>query len=164
MFDALSGAMKLIETVELTHTPRMADFTRWGCAVAEAMHRSKDAFLEAYQTNIASQHDEAIEASPIGTAIIAFMEHRDQWEGSPSALFDALQPIAEDLRLEHHTTFPKNATWVWRRLKEVKVNLQEKGIECTQRKSGNERLIQLSKSKSGESAVPAVPSVPDEDW
>ena len=140
MFDALSGAMQRIDQIKLDHTPRMADFTRWGCAVAEAIHRSQDDFLAAYQDNIASQHDEALEASPLGTALLVFMEHRETWEGSPSALLDGLQPIAEDLKLEHFSTFPKNARWVWRRLKEVKVNLQEKGVVCTQTRSGNERL------------------------
>ena len=98
MFDALAGAMHRIAHVTLAHTPRMADFTRWGCAVVEAMGGSQEAFLRAYQENIASQHDEAIEASPIGTAIVVFMERCDIWEGSPSALLTALQLIAKDLQ------------------------------------------------------------------
>jgi hypothetical protein len=90
MFDALAGAMQRIEGVQLTQTPRMADFTRWGCAVVEALRQSRDAFLHAYQTNIASQHDEAIEVSPLGMALLVFMENKEAWEGSPSALLNAL--------------------------------------------------------------------------
>jgi hypothetical protein len=161
MFDALAGAMQHIDEVQLAQTPRMADFTRWGCAVAEALHRSKVDFLTAYQTNIASQHEEAIEANPMGLAVLEFMEKWPLWEGSPSDLLRALQPIAEGLQVEHHRSFPKDATWVWRRLKEVRVNLQEKGIACAQRKSGSDRLIKLNRN-GGKSTVPAAPTVPDD--
>jgi len=154
MFDALAGAMQRLDQVKLTQTPRMADFARWGCAVAEALGKPRDAFLQAYQANIASQHDEAIEASPIGTALLVFMENRDAWEGSPSALLNALQPIAEDLQLEHHRNFPKNAPWVWRRLKEVKVSLQEKGIVCehTRDKAGDKHIRLLKSRENADSA------------
>ena len=44
------------------------------------------------------------------------------------------------------------------------MNLQEKGVACTQKRSGNERLIQLARSKSSESNVTNVTNVIDEDW
>ena len=174
MFDALSGSMREIDSIELSRLPRMADFTRWGCAVAKTtggiyLH---DTFLNAYHQNIATQHDQAIESSPIGTVIIIFMDGKELWEGTPSSLLDELNPLAASAKLDRDKRFPKNANWVWRRIQDVKVNLQEKGIFSERHKDG-QRLIHLWKNKDEENAVPAVhdvmlgsgsPNIEDSIW
>lgn len=123
MFEALSGAMRIFHTVKLEHMPQMADFTRWGCAVTQALGMEPSAFLDVYFGNIAGQHDEALEASPIGNVIISFMADKHDWQGTPSELLAALAPIAEALHVHTHKGYPKNPRWVTRRLKEVRVNL-----------------------------------------
>jgi hypothetical protein len=144
MFDTLAHALKLVSSVRLTRTPRMADFTKWGCAVAQAVGEQQHTFLSAYHANITQQHEEAIAAHPMGVVIVAFMEEQAVWEGTPSALLNALRPIAEDRQVEKHRQFPRNANWVWRRLKEVRVNLAEKGIHCSM-SHGTDRCIRLEK-------------------
>jgi hypothetical protein len=72
------------------------------------------------------------------------MEDRAEWEGTPSDLLSALQPLAEALQVERHRQFPRNANWVWRRLKEVRVNLSEKGIRCAIG-HGTDRRIRIEK-------------------
>lgn len=144
MFDALSGAMRVFHTVKLEHTPRMADFIRWGCAVTEALGMNPKHFLDIYFGNIAGQHDEALEASPIGNVVISFMTDKTEWQGTPSELLTELAPIAEALHVHTHKGYPKNPRWVTRRLKEMRVNLQEKGIVCELHR-GDDRVIRLRK-------------------
>ena len=156
MFDVLAAAIKGRHEVHLTHLPRMVDFTRWGCAATQAMGLSHGAFLQAYDRNIRRQHDEAIEASPLGSVLVAFMEKRTSWEGTASELLEEIQDVAEVLRLESHKGYPRNANWVWRRIKDVKVNLAEKGITCESDKKEGERLIRLQKKTNNNNAVPAV--------
>lgn len=160
MFDALSGAMREIDSIKLPRLPRMADFTRWGCAVAKAIEIESpcETFLSAYHENIATQHDQAIDASPIGTVIIMFMDDQEAWEGTPSELLDKLRPIAENMKLDNHKQFPRYANWVWRRIKEVRVNLQEKGIGAERGKDGG-RLIRLWKNDNRENTVSTVHAV-----
>ena len=154
MFDALSGAIREYDGIKIPRMPRMADFTRWGCAVAKSLGSSYEtSFLIAYRENIAMQHHEAIEASPIGTTIMLFMEARESWEGTPSELLEALQDIAASLKLDKDKRFPKNPSWLWRRINEIRVNLQEKGIKCEKDKE-TDRLIRIT--KTGENAVSGV--------
>lgn len=68
------------------------------------------------------------------------MADHDEWEGTPSELLSALYPIAEEMRVANHPEFPKNARWVTRRVKEVRVNLKEKGISCEFSKSGPRKI------------------------
>lgn len=144
LFETLAKATEVEPTIELTQTPRMADFTRWGCAVAEALGRGQSQFLATYQVNIRQQHEEAIEASPVGATILKFMVDRDSWEGTPSELLSVLYPIAEEMRVVNYSGFPKNARWVTRRVKEVRVNLKERGTLCEFVRS-EQRVIRISK-------------------
>jgi hypothetical protein len=88
IFTILSEAIRVYPTVQLSALPRMADFYKWGCAITIAMGRPKEDFINAYILNVSSQHDEAIEASPVAQAIIKLMSTRNYWEGTPSELLD----------------------------------------------------------------------------
>ena len=48
IFDTISKAMAIYPTVELPELPRMADFARWGYAIAEALDNRGDEFLKVY--------------------------------------------------------------------------------------------------------------------
>jgi hypothetical protein len=159
MFEALSKARSIFPTIQLAHIPRMADFTRWGCAIAEALGERQQRFIDVYAGNIENQHEEAIAANPIGAVLVSFMESRKAWQGTPSALLNELQPIAEVLRIDKHRSFPKNAHWVWRRIKEVRVNLLERGIICATDRTESERTICLTRADN-------TPSIPEsiDDW
>lgn len=84
LFDVLARAMKELPSVNRTSWPRMADFARWGCAVARALGYSEKDFLRAYMGNIEEQNAEALLASPIAQAVLYFMRGREQWSGTPS--------------------------------------------------------------------------------
>src|SRR5207249_7500916 len=60
MLDALSKAMKLRPNVRIADLPRMADFTLWGCAIAEALGYSQAEFLASYHANLTVRNDEVI--------------------------------------------------------------------------------------------------------
>lgn len=129
IFSVLSKAMKLYPTIELNAKPRMADFARWGVAIALAMGRSEEEFLQAYKINIVIQNTEALEANPISRVIIAFMEKRTDWIGSATDLLYELEELASDLKIDTRDhRFPKDPRWLWKRVKEVKTNLFAEGI------------------------------------
>ena len=129
-FHAISKAMSIFYSVKLYELERMADFTRWGFAIAEALHIGGDKFLEVYCQNITRQHLEVIEANPVALALREFIYKQKEWQGMPSELLAELKKEAEDLRLDtKDRAWPKQPNSLVRKLNTLKVNLQQTGID-----------------------------------
>lgn len=160
IFSAVSKAMQLYPEIHLTSRPRMADFTHWGCAIAVAIGFSQEAFIGAYNDNISKQNDEAIEASPTGTAVMVFMSEREHWQGEPTDLFSELERIAEQMKIDTHSRdWPKGASWVYRKLVPVESNLAENGIRISRNKKDRPRTIIIERVKDQKNADAADGSV-----
>ena len=86
VFDTLSQAMALRNSVQLPKMPRMADFARWGCAIALALGYSEHDFLTAYEYDEKKRNDESLRGSPVASMVIELMEEQPEWEGTPSEL------------------------------------------------------------------------------
>lgn len=86
MLDILSDAMTTVKDVSLDATPRMADYVRWGEAIARAMDYSDGAYVSAYFRNVEEQVQEALQAHPLGPPTLALMEDQDVWRGRASDL------------------------------------------------------------------------------
>ncbi|MFX1487299.1 MAG: hypothetical protein ACFFBS_09445, partial [Promethearchaeota archaeon] len=99
LLDALSKAMSIVPKLKLESLPRMADFARWGAAVAEALGHSETDFLHAYNENINRQNEAAIASSPVAQAVIKFMEGKTSWQGTPSELLAKLESIADATKI-----------------------------------------------------------------
>jgi len=146
-FDAVAGAMKLIDTITLPEVPRMADFSYWGYAIAETIGIGGKKFISAYKNNISNQNFEAIEASPIGTAIIKMMERTPTGivEDTPTGILSKLNVIARvdmDTNLTESKFWPKDPRVLTKRIHEIIPNLKKEGIEVIETK-GKERMIRF---------------------
>ena len=125
----LSKAMSLKPTVFTSNLPRMADFAHWGMAIAMAMGHSTQEFLSAYDTNVATQNEEAINAHPVSTTVLRFMDRRARWEGTPSDLLRELTAEAERQRLDvHGKLWPHHPNQLTRTLNELSANLAAVGL------------------------------------
>jgi hypothetical protein len=140
IFSIISKAMRIKETVVLKERPRMADFALWGYAIAEAMGRQGDAFICAYNENINKQTMEVLYEHPTAFAVLAFMEDKDTWTGTASALLSELHFEAnEDSR---HQKLPETANALSRSLAQIRQTLEEGGIKFS-REDGKVRSITL---------------------
>lgn len=144
IFDALALARKNIDKVMLDRLPRMADFARWGFAIAEALGYGGHFFLELYNSNIQRQNEEAVEASPVAQVIRRFMEHRNEWEGGSTELYDELHSIVESMKI-HKSQWPSQSNVLTRRINEVKSNLLDIGINAQYIREAGRRGWRLSK-------------------
>jgi hypothetical protein len=123
MFDILARAMAILPTIKLRNLPRLADFARWGYAIAEAIGKGLgEEFLEAYQKNINRQHAEIIQDNTLCLALVRFMEDRSVWEGLISEAYTCLYNAA-GMPDKSDPTFPKNAKWLRRHLERIKATL-----------------------------------------
>lgn len=127
LFDVLAKARVIIVDLEMKEYPRMADFAKWGCAIAEAMSFGSDEFLRVYSDNIGKQNQEVIENDPVAQVLTVFMEDRPEWEGSPTELFEKLEEIAEKIKIDKKHR-PKSPSALGRQIKMVQSNLEESGI------------------------------------
>lgn len=146
VLDALVKAIKIKEGIKLSSSPRMADFAVWGCAIAEALGYKQEEFLAAYQINIGKQTEVVLNDNIVATAIISFMEEREEWRGTASEL---LHQLTIHAAFEHIDTYekywPKASNTLMRRLNELKINLKKVGISFTSI-PGNTREVVLRKA------------------
>jgi hypothetical protein len=97
LLTVVSSALKELPHVHLTSMPRMADFTRWITAAEPGLGWAPGSFEAAYAANRENAVGLEIEASPVGQAVLKFMENRGEWEGSAKELLSSLSSVAGDL-------------------------------------------------------------------
>jgi DNA polymerase I-like protein with 3'-5' exonuclease and polymerase domains len=131
LLNTLSKAMALKPTIVVSELGRMADFTVWGCAIAEALGYSQDDFLQAYAENQNLVNYEVIEGHPVASCLLALIgKHAaEQWQGSATELFEELEDVAVELKIDtKQRVWPKAPNSLMRRLNELKSNLHDVGI------------------------------------
>ncbi len=147
IFTILSQALDIKRDVELERTPRMADFTLWGCAIAEAIGYEMNDFLDAYLRNIDSQVEEGINSSGIALTIQGFMINKQVWEGTARKLY---RELSESLYFENEKAtrvdFPKNEVILGKNIGKIEVILSKVGI-VVERERGEQRIIRLINKK-----------------
>jgi hypothetical protein len=100
IFSILSKAMGLFSSIKLDTLGRMADFTLWGYAIAEAAGIGGEKFLGAYLRNQSKATEEAVEAHPIAYAIVKFMADQTEWIGTATELQKQLVVIAQQEEID----------------------------------------------------------------
>jgi hypothetical protein len=145
VFDILVKAIALRPSINI-RPERMADFTYWGCAIAEAIGYTQDEFLTAYRNNTMRQTEMLLNDNVVATAIITFMEDRDEWGGTPTQLYLAICSHAalEDIDTREKY-WPKGANALSRRLHELSTSLKKIGILVSISTNGSKRSIHIQK-------------------
>lgn len=128
IFDALSKALNILPTVKLDKAPRMADFSKWGCAIAESIGFTQEQFIEAYEENYGLLNRQAIDENSVASAIQILISSCNSWNGTSQRLLKDLRMTAEKEELDMKS-FPKSASALSRKINEVRVNLLAEGIK-----------------------------------
>jgi hypothetical protein len=155
ILDTVSKAMKIHPTITAEKFPRMADFARWGCAIAEALGYTQKQFLDAYKNTRDEQQEHVISSSVVASTLIKMMENKDTWEGTANELLKALTYSAKDDWgyvdwKDRVQGLPKNANYLGRELKALIPALAEEGLVITRRTPRGSRIITITKkSKYG---------------
>ncbi|MCW3985318.1 MAG: hypothetical protein NWE91_02775 [Candidatus Bathyarchaeota archaeon] len=160
LLDVLSRAMCIYGGIKLDVYFRMADFTKWGCAVAVALGYKQEDFIRAYEEKVNLQIVEAAFQSPVATVLIDWLKSMkiENWENTPSRLFSALINHAKEISIStRQKAWPKAPSTLVRRLNELAPSLKALGYDViTGVKSGSTRKVLIS-------AVPLVPVVQKSD-
>ncbi|MFU1792576.1 hypothetical protein ACM1RC_01785 [Paenibacillus azoreducens] len=138
----LSKAMAIFPQVELAEKPRMADFAKWGYAIAEAMGKPGQLFLRAYNENQQCASQEILHNNPVAAALLKLMEDRREWESSPTTLYTALQDVCmrNAIRISGRN-WPESPNALTRRMNNLRSNLEQAGLFFESRKTGDRKII-----------------------
>jgi len=129
IFNTISKAMSIYDDIKLDRMGRMAEFTRWGYAIAEAAGIGGEVFLDAYINNQNRANEEALESNPIALAMMKLMGEQNSWKGTITKLLWELNRVATRENIDTYSKlWAKEANVLSRRLKEVKSNLEQVGI------------------------------------
>ncbi|MBK9321384.1 MAG: hypothetical protein IPM97_00240 [Bdellovibrionaceae bacterium] len=162
-FDVLSKAMRILPDIKLENKPRLADFATWSCAIARVLGYQDADFLRAYEKNIERQTDQALDASPLASAILCYL--RDDRKpvpnrlltGTPSSVLGTIRNVASEAGVDERY-LPKSAMSLTHALKEIQPNLESRGY-VIERPRGKYRNITITPPKRiGLASEPSLPS------
>jgi hypothetical protein len=152
-------AIRRLPLVKLKTLPRMADYCEWVVAAEPALPWKAGAFIRAYEANRESANAVALEQSPVGAVLLAFMGDRECWEGTPAGLLNELSDdrlAADDFRKQRG--WPKAAHHLSGCLKRISPDLRRVGLSIEMWREKRARRIRLE--KVGNPASPASPASP----
>lgn len=106
LFDILVQVLQIVDSIELSILPRMADFAIYGYAVAEVCGLGGRNFMEAYSDNQATQNAAILETQPMAEAIIAYLDEHSLFSGTSEEWLSNINVIA----LKHNIN-TQNPNW-----------------------------------------------------
>ncbi|NOJ33023.1 MAG: hypothetical protein DA329_12895, partial [Candidatus Nitrosocosmicus sp.] len=120
IFDTLSKAMHLKNSIKLEKIPRMADFAVWGEAIAQIMGYKPLEFLEAYYENLGEQNKEIIESDSFAESLAKMIDYETTcWAGSPKMLIQNINEYCEANVIDINK-FPKQPNTLVKKLKKIR--------------------------------------------
>lgn len=149
LLDGLSCALRRNSEIQLDEQPRMADFATWATAAEPALGLDEGAFLRAYRGNQEDLAKVGIENAPVGRAVIAFMESRQQWEGRMSDLHGELQGMLEKMDKDalRSPAWPKNPGWLSNYITRLAPALRKVGVVIVKQRTAKGVVVSINKTE-----------------
>jgi hypothetical protein len=157
LLDAVSMALRNIDSVKLSSLPRMADFALWVTAAEPALPWSAGSFMKAYMGNRAEAVELSLEADCVAVAVREHMADKSTWTGKPSELYEELEKRVPE-NTKRSKAWPKAAHKLTGRLKRAATFLRAVGIHIEEERSARKRTVTITR-KVTESSVISVTSV-----
>ena len=155
LLNAVAVALANRGAVDLPRKPRLADFVAWVEAAAPALGWEQGDFLAAFEASRRNVDAVAIEAMPIGPAVLRFVATLTdadgyQWQGTASDLLARLNAddkVSEAERKDRD--WPKRPNRLSNQLRRIAPNLRQLGVWVGWGRGGDggTRAIILTKNK-----------------
>lgn len=144
IFRILSKAIPIYRELKLERLPRMADFAKWGYAIAEAMGYGGERFLKIYEKNQNELLENMISEDVLITVLIEAMKKHNYFKGTVTELLVSLTNMAEKMEIDTRVGWARDASSLSRKLYENQSVLSMFGIRINRGKSNGERYIELT--------------------
>jgi hypothetical protein len=150
--NAVATALKNKGKIQLNSHSRMADFYEWVAAAEPAITRVKGRLLKEIMKNRRHMSRSSVEYDVLGAALKDFLKRHDgNWKGTHKELLDQL--VSElgdkesDQRVLKDEQWPKGASKLSARLKELAPSLRNIGIEYTHVMNRGRKLLTITMKK-----------------
>lgn len=143
LLDAVVMALRRLAQVQLDRLPRMADFAKWIVAAEPALGWTPGRFMEVYMGNRADANHLALEASPIGSAVLGLMQKRSLWRGTAGELMAELDSHHGRAAPRKQRGWPKSPRGMSDALRRIAPNLRAAGIDYRPPAEGDHRRIHV---------------------
>jgi hypothetical protein len=132
ILDTLSRCLRVVDDLPAPEGFRMADFARWGRAVAATLGRDPAEFDAAYRAALLRQSGDVAECDPVALAVLEYAaECKDlPRELTADEFFPALARTAARFRA-HGVEWPASRESLSARLSELKPTLEQLGVRLT---------------------------------
>jgi len=130
LLDAMSGALSRLPHTALPdgEQPRLAEFARFGAALAESLGAGAEAFHTQFRESRVESVARTIDASPVASALIDWFEARGRRDEEMSAK-DLLREV-ETRKPQGADAWPRSAKGFADALRRAAPALRTLGIEC----------------------------------
>ncbi|WP_108820130.1 DUF6371 domain-containing protein [Pseudovibrio sp. Alg231-02] len=145
LLDALSAAIRNIESVHLDRHPRMADFARLMVAASSGLGWEEGEFLEAYESNRRGTAEAVFEGDPVAVALYEFLMVRqggESWVGTATELLTELNMVVSD-QIRGSRFWPQKVNAFGNAVDRAAPLLRQKRIQVLKKATGSKRLIYL---------------------
>lgn len=130
LLDVLAAAMGKVNNIQLDAKPRLADYCRWACAVAEVLGEAKgfgkDRLLAAMFGVSAEAYDQSIADDPLAYVLLEALNELGEMDLLVSELHEGLAVYAPKKGVSPHA-LPKSPAALSRKLKVYRKLLETKG-------------------------------------
>lgn len=140
----LSKAIPIYNELKLERLPRMADFAKWGYALAEAMGYGGDRFLKIYERNQSDLLENMVSEDSVITVLIEALKKYHYFRGTVTELLSSLTDMATKMKIDTKVGWARDASSLSRKLYENQSVLSMFGISVSRGKSNGERYIELN--------------------
>jgi hypothetical protein len=150
----LAEALRIYPEIEVIEYQRLADFHKYGCAIAQALGKTAEDFNEAYKQKVECQAEETINADQASATIFSYLEqyfakNTTAISKEPTDFYNDVTTYARDTKHintdKFSSTWPKSAQAFNRKLNKYIPSLQKKGFEVVVM-NGTPRTIAISKT------------------
>lgn len=147
IFSILSRALAIYPNLELGKLPRMADFCKWGYAIAEGIKEGLgEKFVEEYKENENVATELSVQENPLLESLREFAKKQDVWKGTPTELLRKLHDSYRQVYISRPlpASFPPTANALSRKLNNVSHELSKINIDIEIGRGSN-RYIKVTK-------------------
>lgn len=144
-FGIIHKAMKLYPEIKPKNSSRLSSYYKWACCIAEAMEYGLIAFEDAFANNRKEITKKVLQENYLGELVVSYVKEqkKDEITLSSSELYEELKKIAT---LEKNLDdFPRTANVFGKKIKEIKTDLKNSGIEVESGKTNRNKTITLRK-------------------
>ena len=152
ILDAVSGALRNLDSTRLDGYPRMADFARWVAAAETTIGWPKGTFMAAYGGNQESANELALDASVVAKPLLELLDEQGSWSGSASELLAVMGERVGDQGKRQHG-WPKNPRALSGHLKRLSPNLRVAGWNVEYDRTSKKRLWSIERASLASSSL-----------